>query len=153
MESIEKEVILNISTEKAFDKFVNEFNEWWPKEYTWSQDTLKEISITSRVGAFCTEIGPNGFRIDWGTVIGFQKDRLLSFKWQIGPERNPVPNPEKASLVTVTFNSMSKSKTVVKLVHAEFENYGDNYPEYLKAMDSKQGWDYLIKCYKGYAEQ
>jgi hypothetical protein len=101
MDSIRKNIELNLSAEEAFGKFVNNFNKWWPKEYTWSLDTLEDISIASAVGGFCSEIGPNGFRVDWGTVIDFQENKLLSFKWQIGPARKPVPDPEKASLVTI----------------------------------------------------
>lgn len=45
---------------------------------------LKEIFINPKVGNFCTEIGPNGFRIDWGTFVAVEKPKLLAFKWQIG---------------------------------------------------------------------
>ncbi len=151
MNSIKKEITLNISKEIAFEKFLNDFNEWWPKEYTWSMDSLKEISLGWKVGDFCTEIGPNGFRVDWGTVINIQKDKLFSFKWQIGFNRAPIPNPEKASLVTVTFNSISNSETKVELTHSGFKTHDSNSLAYLKAMDSDQGWDYLLHCYKEYA--
>ena len=151
MDTITKHIKLNLSAEEAFAKFVNNFNEWWPQEYTWSMDTLKSISIAAEVGGLCTEIGPNGFRVDWGTVTDFQKNKSLSFKWQIGPAREPVPDPEKASLVTIAFNSISHSETNVQLTHSDFKNHGDNYLEYLKAMDSKHGWTYLLNRYKTYA--
>ena len=151
MDSITKNIELNLSAEEAFGKFVNNFHEWWPKEYTWSLDTLEDISIASAVGGFCTEIGPNGFRVDWGTVIDFQENKLLSFKWQIGPAREPVPDPGKASLVTIAFHSISDWETDVELTHSDFKNHGDNYLEYLNAMDSKHGWSYLLNCYKEYA--
>lgn len=151
MDSIKKEIILKFSRETAFEKFLTGFNDWWHKEYTWSKDSLKEISIGLQAGSLCTEIGPNGFRIDWGTVINIQKDNSLSFKWQIGSNREPIPNPEKASLVTVTFNPISNSETKVELTHSDFKSHGDNYLEYLKAMDSNQGWEYLLNRYKEYA--
>ncbi|WP_159039988.1 hypothetical protein [Christiangramia fulva] len=42
---ITKEVTVSISKDQAFRKFPDDFNEWWPKEYTWSKDKLVEISI------------------------------------------------------------------------------------------------------------
>ena len=50
MEGITKKLKIEISSDIAFQKFVNEMNEWWPKEYTWSQDKLKEIKIDGREG-------------------------------------------------------------------------------------------------------
>ena len=48
MEKIIKKVKVGIAKDKAFQKFLNELNEWWPKEYTWSQDKLKEIRIDGK---------------------------------------------------------------------------------------------------------
>ena len=68
MEKITKELEVGIAKDKAFRKFLSELNEWWPKEYTWSQDKLKEIRINRQKDGLCTEIGPCGFRCDWGRV-------------------------------------------------------------------------------------
>ena len=151
MDSIKKQITLLLPAQSAFEKFVNDFNDWWPIEYTWSGDSLKEISVGNKIGDFCTETGPNGFRVDWGTVTDVQKDKLFSFRWQIGFNRDPIPNPEKASLVTVTFNPVSDTETKVELIHSDFRKHGENYQEYLKALDSEKGWDYILCSYGNYA--
>lgn len=48
MDRITKSLKIAVSSEMAFQKFVNELNEWWPKEYTWSQDKLEKIEIDGR---------------------------------------------------------------------------------------------------------
>src|SRR5699024_8183367 len=108
---------------------VEDFKKWWPKAYTWSQDDLQDIFITPKVNGFCTEIGPNNFRIDWGTVTAFEKGKYIAFRWQIGPTRDPIPNVNKASLVTLTFEPLSTSKIKINLKHTEFQNHGENYKE------------------------
>lgn len=43
MDIVKKNIILHISQEKAFEKFVNDLNNWWPKSYTWSKRILKKF--------------------------------------------------------------------------------------------------------------
>ncbi len=153
MKRIIKNLIIGISYDVAFQKFVNELNEWWPRDYTWSQDQLKEIRIDGRKDGLCTEIGPNGFRCDWGTVTEFIKNEKIELKWQIGPKREPVPNPEKASDIQIKFKKNNVSSTILVLEHRNFKNYGNSGEDYLKMMDSKQGWDYILNKFKEYCEK
>ena len=152
MKKISKEINVAISADKAFQKFVNELNEWWPKEYTWSQDKLKEIRIDSRVGGLCSEIGPHGFRCDWGRVTDLTENKKIELKWQISPNREPVPDPEKASDIQIVFKENDDS-TTVQFEHRNFENHGDGAEDYRKMMDGKQGWDFILDAYKQYCEQ
>lgn len=64
IETISKKIVVGINVDTAFKKFTKELNQWWPKEYTWSQDTLEEIYIDVKEQGLCTEIGPHGFRCD-----------------------------------------------------------------------------------------
>lgn len=153
MKKINKHLQIKVLPVKAFKKFVNELNEWWPKEYTWSQDRLKEIKIESRKDGRCTEIGPYGFRCDWGTVTEFKEFEKLSLKWQIGPNREPIPNPDKASDINVIFTIGENATTDVEFDHFNFENHGESSDSYRKMMDSEQGWDYILNSFKTYCEK
>jgi hypothetical protein len=152
MEIITRRLKIGTVPEIAFKKFVNEFNEWWPKEYTWSQDKLKEIKIDKRKDGLCTEIGPNGFRCDWGTVKKYTDNEKISLKWQISPNREPIPNPDKASDLNVDFYRDGNS-TTIKFEHFNFDNHGKGSEDYRKMMDSDFGWDYILKKYKEYCEK
>lgn len=152
MEKINKILIIRIAKDKAFQKFVNELNEWWPKEYTWSQDKLKEIKIDGQKDGLCTEIGPYGFRCDWGRVTELTENKKIGLKWQISPKREPIPNPEKASDLEIVFKENSGS-TTVEFEHRNFEKHGDGAEDYRKMMNGKQGWDYILNAYKKYCEK
>lgn len=152
MERITKTLKIGIPSNIAFQKFVNELNEWWPKEYTWSQDKLREIKIDGRKDGLCTEIGPNGFRCDWGTVTEFAENKKISLKWQISPKREPIPNPDKASDLKVTFIENGNS-TTIDFEHFSFKNHGEGADEYRKMMDSEQGWEYILHNFKIYCEK
>ena len=151
MEKISKSLKIDVPAKKALNKFVNEFNEWWPKEYTWSQDTLKEIRIEPKTNGLCTEIGPNGFRCDWGRVTILTENQI-GLKWQISQRREPIPNPDKASDVKVSFVSQGDS-TTLDFEHFNFENHGEGSGDYRNMMDSAQGWDYILNRFKEYCEK
>lgn len=152
MERITKRLKVGISTDAAFRKFVSELNKWWPKEYTWSQDNLKEIRIDGKKNGLCTEIGPHGFRCDWGRVTELNVNKNIELKWQISPKREPVPNPDKASDIKVDFTRDGHS-TTIRFEHFNFENHGEGFDDYRKIMDSEQGWDYILNNYKKYCKE
>lgn len=152
MERITKRLKIEIPSDKAFRKFVIDFNEWWPKEYTWSQDKLEEIKIDGSKNGLCTEIGPNGFRCDWGTITEITENEEISLKWQISPKREPIPNPEKASDLKVKFVQNGDS-TTIDFEHFNFENHGEGSENYREMMDSEQGWDYILNNFKKHCEK
>jgi hypothetical protein len=153
MDKIIRELTIEITSESALKKFIKELSEWWPKEYTWAQDTLKDIWIDGRQDGLCTEIGPYGFRCDWGLVVELVENKKIGLKWQISPKREPVPNPEKASDITISFKSNDNSSTTLEFEHFNFENHGEGSEDYRKMMNSAQGWDYILDSFKEYCEK
>lgn len=145
---IQKEFVINVLPDKAFELFVHELNNWWPKEYTWSQDTLETIAIEPRAKGRCFERGPHGFECDWGRVIRYEPGRRILFTWQIGVNREPVPDPDKASEIEVTFHPEGDAACRVDFQHRRFSRHGEGAGNYLKALDSPQGWEYILGSYK-----
>ena len=152
MNTIKKEIEVDIALEQAFQKFHRDFQAWWPKAYTWSQEKLKRIYIQGKRGGVCTEIGPHDFRCDWGRVTAFLENREIGLKWQIGPDRTPIPDPELASDIHILFIAQDTGTTVLELGHYNFENHGEGAGAYLKMMDGEQGWEYILNCFKDYCE-
>jgi uncharacterized protein YndB with AHSA1/START domain len=127
--------------ERAFTAFAD-LGAWWPPEYTWAGETLQEIGIEPRADGHCYELGPHGFRCDWGRVTAWEPPRRLVFTWQIGPQREPVPDPAKASEVEVRFEPGS-----VALEHRGFERHGPDAENYRAALASEHGWPYILERY------
>jgi len=136
---------------KKISKFVNELNNWWPPEYTWSQEQLQEIRIDGRKDGLCTEIGPHGFRCDWGRVTELTEGKSIAFKWQISPKREPIPNPDKASDIRVEFVS-ENDLTRMTFEHFNFDKHGEGADEYRQMLDTEYGWTYILDRYQKYCE-
>jgi uncharacterized protein YndB with AHSA1/START domain len=152
MNQIKKEIKINIKAAEAFGRFVSGFNEWWPKEYTWSQELLENIGFEGRINGLCSEHGPFGFRCDWGRVTDIEENRYIRLKWQIGPNREPVPDPARASDISIKFNDEAGSSSI-SFEHFNFHNHGKGAESYMKMMDSQQGWDYILDCFRKYCEK
>jgi uncharacterized protein YndB with AHSA1/START domain len=132
--------------EGAFASFTERLGEWWPPEYTWSQQKLEDIGIEPGEGGMCFEIGPHGFRCDWGRVLAWQPPRRLVFTWQISPARVPDPDPDHASEVEVSF-APDGDETRVDLLHSGFERHGEGAESYSSAMGSEYGWPLILARY------
>jgi uncharacterized protein YndB with AHSA1/START domain len=135
-----------VPVERAFEVFVDELATWWPAEYTWSADVLDTIAIEPRAGGMCFERGPHGFRCDWGRVLTFERPDRIVFSWQVGPGREPVPDPEQASEVEVRFVAGGEG-TRVELEHRGFTRHGEGADEYRAGLGSPQGWPYITDRY------
>lgn len=146
------EIITASPIEESFSTFVDHLQEWWPREYTWSQQVLRKMIIPPYVGGHCYETGPNDFRCDWGRVIEFDRPNLVSFSWQISPSRVPLPDPEQASKVTVSFKTLEDKTVRVRLIHSGFDRHGAGWENYARAMNSEKGWPYILENFRQCAE-
>jgi uncharacterized protein YndB with AHSA1/START domain len=113
--------------------------------------------MNPKVGGALTEIGPHGFRCDFGRVLEAVPGETLRFTWQIGPHREPVPDAEKASQVLVEFKpAATEGHTLVTLTHSGFARHGEGAESYRDAMASPRGWPFILDAYarmaSGYEE-
>lgn len=142
-DALRSEISVPVSPARAFSSFVQEISEWWPSAYTWSGPVLERMVIEGKAGGACYEIGPRGFRCDWGRVRNFDEPDRLLFLWQISARRVPLPDPAQASEVEVSF-SLAGTGTRVLLEHRGFSRHGADGEWYRDAMASDRGWPLIL---------
>jgi hypothetical protein len=140
-------VIVAVPPTDAFDAFTTRMLEWWPRSYTWSGEVLVEIGVEPRQGGFVYELGPHGFRCDWGRVVHWEPACHLGFLWQIGMSREPLPDPQRASMVDVTFHALSARRCELRLRHWQFEHHGVTGRDYAVALGEPEGWPFILGQY------
>ncbi|MBE1485872.1 SRPBCC family protein [Plantactinospora soyae] len=137
--------------DRAFAVFTDRLADWWVKEYTWSgPQNLAKIGFEPGVGGMAYEIGPHGFRADWGRVLDWQPPRRLVFNWQIGPDRAPVPDPAQSSVVEARFAPQADGTTLVEVEHRDFDRHGEAAEGYREALTA--GWHELLSRYAATVE-
>jgi uncharacterized protein YndB with AHSA1/START domain len=130
---IRREILVDASPELAFDVFTNGIGSWWP---------LAELAVHGNgtvefIDGQIVETAANGDRAVWGRVSEWQPPSLLRFSW------HPGRNPDRASRVTVTFESAG-DQTLVRLEHDGwhvFDDPGMARDEY------DEGWPMVIGRY------
>ncbi len=137
-------ITVPVAPDRAFASFTEGMGSWWPPEYTWAQQALEEIAIEPREGGRCFERGPHGFSCDWGRVVAWEPPKRLAFTWQISPQRVPQPDPDRASLVEVRFSAEGDA-TRLELEHRDFDRHGEGADGYRAAMESPQGWPFILE--------
>ncbi|MFE0588800.1 SRPBCC family protein [Micromonospora echinospora] len=143
--SLRSTLLVPASPAEAFTAFT-ELTNWWVAEYTWSgPDFLADLGIEPRPGGMLYEIGPHGFRSDWGRVLTWEPPHRLVFVWQIGPDRVPVPDPSRASEVEVTVEADGPGRTRVTVEHRKFDRHGAAAEGYRQAMT--EGWQDMLTRY------
>lgn len=144
-------VTVDLPQRGAFDRFTQDFNQWWPAEFTWSQpELLHHIGMNCQLNGLLSEIGPHGFRIDWGRIVSWDPPSSLSLLWQIGADRVPSPDPERASTVTVSFSASGES-TDVEVVHDMWERHGEGAQSHRD--DFEQAWPMALERFSDLGEQ
>lgn len=139
-------VDVELALDSSFNLFANLFERWWPREYTWGQGVLQHIIIEPRAGGACYELGPGGFRSDWGRVLTWHPPHRLKFAWHISPRREPQPDPARASTVDITFLDNGRPRrTQVRLLHSGFERHGEGASDYRDAMAAPRGWPWILE--------
>lgn len=151
--TIQRTMTVPLSVERAYTLFTEELASWWPTEYTWAQDVLETIAIEPGENGRCFERGPHNFECDWGRVLIWEPPNRLMFTWQISPRREPEPNPAKASKVEVRFEVEASASTHVQFEHRGLDRHGEGAADYHSALDSPQGWPYILDCYLNAAER
>lgn len=150
--AIEETVTVALTLDQAFALFTDGFGAWWPADYTYAGAVgLSSISLGMKSGDLCHEIGPHGFRVDWGRLLDVEPPSRLRFLWQIAPDRTPQPDPAQSSEVEVRFTPTASGETLVRLTHSGFGRYGEAGAAYRDEMASAYGWRLILQALADHA--
>jgi uncharacterized protein YndB with AHSA1/START domain len=137
---------VNVPPAEAWRIFVDRFADWWPRAYSFSQDTLETIGIEPAAGGRCFERDCDGRELVWGRVTAAEPPARLSFFWQITADRRIDSDTTRASEVEVVFAG-ADAGTRITLTHRGFRRHGGDWRAYLDGMASEQGWTYCLACF------
>ncbi|WFE37796.1 SRPBCC family protein [Micromonospora sp. WMMD998] len=144
--SLRSSLLVPAPAEQAYAVFTGSLADWWVREYTWSgPEALAALGMEPRAGGMLYEIGPYGFRNDWGRVLTWDPPRRLVFTWQLGPDRVPLPDPARASEVEVLFHPEGPGSTRVDVEHRYFDRHGTAAEDYREVLTA--GWHELLCRY------
>ncbi|HEU4456501.1 MAG TPA: SRPBCC family protein [Longimicrobium sp.] len=144
-DSIRFSVDVQATPERAFTSFTAEMAAWWPREYTWGVDALRDVIMEPREGGRWYERHAGGGEAEWGRVLAWDPPRRVVLSWAVGPTREPETDPARMSEVEARFTADGGSATRVELEHRGFARHGAGADEYRAGMGSPGGWPLILE--------
>jgi uncharacterized protein YndB with AHSA1/START domain len=138
-------IAINLAPAAAYEKFRHDLARWWPREYTYSGETMEDLYLEGRKGGVMWERGPEGFRVDIGRVLRWVPPEKIILRWHISPGHRPEPDPRRASEVEIRFTADNSGGTRIEVEHRGFSRHGTGAAEYCTRMASDTGWPFILK--------
>ena len=138
LEIVRKTVTVDCTVEEAFRVFTAEAGSWWPVATHSINVQVDDVVFEPRVGGAVYEMGANGERGHWATVLEWDPPRRLVLAWNI------LERPGDATEVEVQFVPDGDA-TRVELEHRGWEDVEVDGSEKRSNYDS--GWDVVLGAY------
>jgi uncharacterized protein YndB with AHSA1/START domain len=138
LEVIRKTVTVDCSVEEAFRVFTADAASWWPVETHSINVEVDDIVFEHEVGGAVYEVGANGERGHWATVLEWEPPRRLVLAWNI------LDREGDATEVEVRF-APEGNGTRVELEHRGWENVEAEAAA--KRASYETGWDTVLAAY------
>jgi uncharacterized protein YndB with AHSA1/START domain len=137
IEAVRKVVTVDCAVEEAFRIFTTDTLSWWPVETHSIHKSVAEIVLEPEGGGELYELGADGDKAHWATVVACEPPSRLVLSWNVG---NASPT---ATEVEIRFFA-DGSRTRVELEHRGWDALADG-AERRGNYDS--GWDFVLGRY------
>ena len=145
MTSVQRDVTVETTPERAFAIFTERFDSWWPRGHRIGTGELEEVVIEPRLGGRWYERSSDGSECVWGEVLAWDPPRRLVLSWHLDGDWKLGP---EASEIEVRFTPAGSS-TRVELEHRHFERHGATADAVRDAVSGEGGWGGLLELYRG----
>src|SRR5262249_20588796 len=121
---VQKTLLVQADTERAFRVFTSRMGSWWPKSHSIGSAAMNAVIIEPRCGGRWYERGEDGSECEWGKVLEWEPPARVLLAWQL--DGNWKYNPSCMSEVEIRFTAMGPHQTRVDLEHRHLERLGAN---------------------------
>ena len=149
--SVRKSVTVDAPIQKAFALFTDGIGSWWPPEHHILQAELAEMVFEPRVGGHVIDRGVDGSESRWARVLAYDPPNRVVFSWDISPQWQIEPDPDKTSEVEVRFRAESPERTQVELEHRHLSRHGEGWEAIREGVESG-GWQRTLDAFAAEAK-
>jgi uncharacterized protein YndB with AHSA1/START domain len=145
---IVRSVVVKASPARAFDLFVANMQDWWPKGHTIGKKPFAEIVTEPQVGGRWFERDADGNETHWGKVLAWEPPSRLLLAWQINSRW--THDPDFLTEVELTFVQVEAGGTLVTLEHRNLERFGADAATVASALGG--GWPSHLAAFAQYVD-
>ena len=144
---VRRQVVVEVSVARAFDVFVSRFGDFKPVEHNLMNAPIAETVLEPWVGGHIFDRGADGSECHWARVLAFDPPDRILFSWDIGPQWEVEPDPERTSEVEVRFVADGARRTRVELEHRHLDRHGPGWPSVRTGVAGEAGWSLYLARY------
>ena len=145
--AVSTQIVVDAPLQRAFDVFTSRFGDFKPPEHNMLGVEIAESVFEPRVGGHIYDRGIDGSECRWARVLVYEPPERVVFSWDIDPQWQIVPDPEKASEVEVRFVAESSDRTRVEIEHRKLDRHGPGWEAVGGAVGSEGGWPLYLQRY------
>ncbi len=145
--SIRMEIVVEAPLERAFRVFTEDFDRVKPREHNMLSVEIAETVFEPRAGGRIFDRGVDGSEFPWARVLAYERPNRVVFSWDISPQWQLEPDPEKTSEVEVRFIAETPGRTRVELEHRNLDRHGEGWPGVRDAIGGEGGWPLYLQRY------
>lgn len=143
--TVRHEVVVDAPIDKAFKTFTEDFGRFKPPEHNMLGTEIAETVFETRVGGALYDRGVDGSECRWGRILAYEPPRRVVISWDISPNWQIEPDPEKTSEFEVRFTVESPGRTRVELEHRNLDRHGQGWEGVREGVDGDQGWPLYLQ--------
>lgn len=150
VEPVRKQIVVEVSQERAFAVFTGEMGRWWPNEHHVGSSPLARTVLEPRVGGSWYAVCEDGSRSDTGKVLVWDPPRRIVLAWQLAAGWRY--DPDFVTELEVRFVAEAPDRTRVELEHRDLERYGEHTEDLRRSIDAEGGWQLSLERFARAAE-
>jgi uncharacterized protein YndB with AHSA1/START domain len=144
---IRRQVVVNAPQAKAFAAFTERLGEFKPPEHNLLAAPIAETVFEPRAGGHIYDRAEDGSQCRWARVLAYEPPDRVVFSWDISPQWQIEPDPDRTSEVEVRFVPESPDRTRVELEHRHLDRHGPGWQSVADGVGGDQGWPLYLARY------
>lgn len=143
--TVRSSVVVEAPIERAFKVFTEDFDRVKPREHNMLGVDIAETVFEPRAGGRIFDRGVDGSEYEWAHVLAYEPPDRVVFSWDLSPQFQIEPDPDRRSEVEVRFVAESPTHTRVELEHRHLDRHGDGWEGERDAVASDGGWPLYLQ--------
>jgi uncharacterized protein YndB with AHSA1/START domain len=150
---VRRQVVVNAPQAKAFAAFTERLGDFKPPEHNLLAAPIAETVFEPRAGGHIYDRAEDGSECRWARVLAYEPPDRVVFSWDISPQWQIEPDPDRTSEVEVRFVPESPDRTRVELEHRHLDRHGPGWQSVAEGVGGDAGWPLYLTRYAALSGQ
>jgi uncharacterized protein YndB with AHSA1/START domain len=143
--AVQASIVVEAPIERAFRVFTEDFGSFKPREHNLLEVDTAETVFEPFVGGHLYDRGVDGSECRWARVLAYEPPNRVLMSWDISPQWQLEPDPEKTSEWEVRFIPESPERTRIELEHRHLDRHGEGWEAERDGVGGADGWPLYLQ--------